>query len=119
MKRFIALLLTFTLMGCASCGNSIVSPPLPPDTAQCGEACDKMAAMGCEEGMPVPVPVDSVECQDKGKIVAEEDGGVVCEVSCKAFCEATQASYVWLNPSCIIKNVERCEDIEPKCAPQR
>lgn len=66
----------------------------PTDTMKCGIACDHMASLGCKQAQPIPI-----------------DGG---SVSCKTFCEETQATGVWLNPSCVEK-ITKCEEIENVC----
>lgn len=115
---FNVLLVSIALLGCANCSQGPTGPTPPPDTPQCGAACDKLAKMGCEEGKPVPVPVDSVECDAQGVKTTEADGGVSCAVPCKDFCEDLQAnSFIWLNPSCILEKVTKCSEIEPLCAP--
>jgi len=79
--------LLFLLALVISCGPKPL-PNVPPDTDQCAAACEHLRELGCEEGKPL------------------EDG-----TSCEKFCEDTQNSGHWLNPTCV-KDIMSCSEID-------
>jgi hypothetical protein len=103
------LVAAFILSYTSSCtgGEPSWNPAPVTDTEYCGAACEHIGAvdggLNCEEGKPLEMkpdacsgPVDDINC-----------------VSCKKFCEDTQAQGIWLNPRCVV-NLTVCSDID-KC----
>jgi hypothetical protein len=100
MKTFLIwcnLALSVVLFGCLTKGPT--APVQPTDIHLCGEACDKLQLLNCEEA----------------KDIVLLDG---TKISCTKWCTDLETNMsVWLNPSCILTDVVKtCSDIE-KCAP--
>lgn len=89
--RYAAILsvVAIILVGCPTPGKS--PNPIPvPDTHMCGDMCNYLIQLGCEEGKPlydsdVPGPV-----------------GVPNE-SCEDWCVKQQGNGIFLNPRCVMK----------------
>lgn len=74
-------------------------PAVITDTESCGPACTVLMGLGCDEGMPIEVPIG--------------DGGVRL-ATCGEVCRNTQDNGVWLNPQCVMK-ISSCSQVE-SCA---
>lgn len=85
MKRTIALALL--LAGCGAL-MPVPVPIEPTDTGKCPEACERLRALGCEEGQPL------------------EDG-----TTCETFCQETQKAGHALNPTCVA-DISSCHEIQ-------
>lgn len=73
--------LALALLRCASGQPEVVTPPKErPDAspARCGDACARLAELGCESALPTPGP---------DRIPGTEDDG-----TCERVCKAVQAS---------------------------
>lgn len=92
MKKLILVALALT-----GCGPWIYPPmPVEPDdTDKCPAACERLRALGCEEGEPL------------------SDG-----TTCEKFCLDTQKAGHSLNPSCVM-TISTCDEVETKCAQNR
>lgn len=98
MKYLALLALILLALGCPP-KDPVVPPPNPPvDTDLCGEMCEHLKTLGCEEGEDVynndiPGPVDEPN------------------QSCEDWCAEMQDKGVFINPRCVSK-VESCDEIE-------
>ena len=119
VQTFMAISIATVLagFGCNNCAGVLPTPVIPTDSDKCAAACEKLVSLGCEEGNPVQVPLSSDDCILHGKKVSKVDAGSICEVPCSTFCDDTQNTGVWLNPTCVIENVTKCSDLETLCAP--
>ena len=100
MSRLLPLLfLALLVIGCPP-----VQPPVPPpnppvDTDKCGEMCDHLKQLGCEEGEPV-----------YNNDLAGPEG--TPNQSCADNCTELQDKGFFVNPRCVAQ-VKTCEEIEP------
>jgi hypothetical protein len=104
--RVLTVLFAFLLTCCAHCGQHVKSDGLGPEpepvirpqpSSLCGQACQHLEELGCEEGKPLPV----------------EDGGVQ---SCSELCEYQSANGIDWKLACLT-GVRTCEEIESVCNP--
>jgi len=89
-----SLLLGLALLG-LGCGSIPIVHPTPVDPGDrwmCGDACEHLRTLGCEEGKPL------------------QDG-----TSCEDFCETTQDSGHALRPSCVV-TITKCAELDTKCS---
>jgi hypothetical protein len=101
MPKTLLFLVCLALTGCPVAGGAeppTPPPTPPPDTNLCGQMCDHLASLGCEESKPVynsdkPGPVD------------------VPNQTCQDFCQEIQADGVAVNPRCV-SLVTACDQIE-------
>lgn len=100
MKRLAWLVFPVVwLLGCPP-SQPPVPPPNPPvDTDKCGEMCDHLKKLGCEEGgdlynndLPGPDGEPNQSCADN--------------------CKELQDKGFFVNPRCVAQ-VTTCEEIEP------
>ena len=85
--RLLSVIFAALLLMGSTC-NPKPTPHPPEDTHRCTPACERLRALGCEEGEPL------------------EDG-----TTCEAFCVETQESGHALNPTCIMQ-IDSCDEIE-------
>lgn len=120
MKRIIVAAVALVSLGCA-CASSSKSDPAPHITPQpgkelCGQACEAMktkltnddGGVGCEEGLPVPAPVDA-------GLISCFDGGAVECWSCEQFCVYQHENGIFWNTECIANQIKTCAEIESLC----
>jgi hypothetical protein len=99
-----SLFLALVLTGCPGAGGSSeppAPPPAPaplPDSDLCGQMCQHLLELGCEEGKPVynndlPGPPD------------------VPNQSCEDFCKEMQTKGIPINPKCVA-TAPACAQIE-------
>jgi hypothetical protein len=92
----VCVLLLCACVRCAEKANGEPAPVIRPQPSErCGEACDRMAALGCDEAKPVE----------------DVDGGLT---SCAEFCKYLTANGVAWNLDCLVL-VSTCDEIELKC----
>lgn len=96
------------------CPEPVVPHPVvePVDTNLCAKACLKMEELKCEEGQPIDM---GTKCSSNAQCKIDEYCGAgTCHVSCEVFCKETQATGVWLNPTCVM-SITACNQIESVC----
>ena len=105
----------------AGCGGTHEEPApvIRPQTGKelCQQACNKMSALGCQEGLPVIPPTDILMCDGGGcppLVSCGLDGGDVACVSCGWFCSYQLDNGVNWNTSCLV-GINSCEEIESVC----
>ena len=96
MSRFVFLLLI--LAGCSPIDPVTPSPIPVVDTDLCGQMCDHLATLNCEEGQPVY----------NNDLAGPKD---VPNQSCTDFCKELQDKGVPVNPRCV-STVKTCDEIE-------
>lgn len=87
------------LLGCPPTQPPVPPPNPPVDTDKCGEMCDHLKKLGCEEGedlynndLPGPNGEPNQSCADN--------------------CKELQDKGFFVNPRCVAQ-VKTCEEIEP------
>ena len=98
MRKALILSVFFGLSGCPPQPNQSPNPLPVPDSDLCGQMCDHLIQLGCDEGRPF---YDSDLPGQRG--IPNED--------CETFCQKQQANGIYLNPKCVIQ-AKSCLEIE-------
>ncbi len=104
MKKYLLLIISLLLIGCANCSSSNSDAPYireQPGVSYCDDMCAVFQKLDCKPYY------EDIE-------INLEDGGTSI-MTCTEFCVYELKNSVPLNPECIAKTLTKCEDIENIC----